>query len=39
MPPRSVCGILPRRLGLGLELGHGPHARTGFAQMVAVEAR
>ena len=33
MPPRAVCGIILRRLGLGLVMGHGPQAGTGFAQV------
>ena len=33
MPPRSVSGILLRRLGLGLVMGHWPQAGTSFAQV------
>lgn len=39
MPPRAVCGILLRWLGLGLELGHASHAITSFAPMEAGERR
>lgn len=39
MPRRVVCGILLRRLGFGLELGHAPHAMTSFAPMEAGERR
>ena len=33
MPPCSVCGIILRRLGLWLVMGHWPHAGTGFARV------
>ena len=33
MPPCVVCGILLRRLGLGLEVGHAPYAGTSFARV------